>query len=84
MESKHLDQEHARATHERWAASIQNTEWRYEQCGRCAWWVPLTGTWGLDWGVCSNPASTHDRTAMFEHDGCAAYEEADEWVMPQD
>ena len=44
----------------------------------------MTGTWGEDWGVCSNPASTHDRTAMLEHDGCAAFEEADEWVVPQD
>ncbi len=47
-------------------------------------WLPLTGKWGLDWGVCSNPDSPNDRTAVFEHDGCAGFEEADEWVVPED
>ena len=84
MEPKYRDQQHKRTTHERWAAHLRDAEWRYEQCGRCAGWVPLTGAWGEDWGVCSNKASPHDRGAMFEHDGCAAFEEVDEWVVPDD
>jgi hypothetical protein len=80
--AEHRDREHKRTTHDRWASNLREAEWRYEQCGRCIWWVPLTGTWGEDWGVCSNPASPHDRSAMFEHDGCDVFEEADEWVVP--
>ncbi len=82
MEARLNNEQHKRATHDRWRQHIQHTEWRYEQCGRCTFWLPLTGDWGLDWGVCSNPESAHDRSAMFEHDGCAAFEDADEWVLP--
>jgi hypothetical protein len=40
--------------------------------------------WGEDRDVCLNPSSPHDRSTMFEHDGCEAFEEADEWVVPEE
>ena len=61
-----------------------DAEWSYDQCGRCTFWVPLTGTWGLDWGVCTNEASPMDRQAVFEHDGCAFFVETDGWNTPQE
>jgi hypothetical protein len=45
-------------------------EWYPEQCGRCEFWVPLAGEWGLDWGGCTNPRSPFDAMIRFEHDGC--------------
>lgn len=84
MPSRADDDAHRGRTHERWAQSITHHDWRYAQCGRCAWWVPLTGVWGEDWGACTNPASPNDRSAMFEHDACPAFEVAGDWVVPQD
>jgi hypothetical protein len=52
--------------------------------GRCAFWVPLAGSWGLDYGACTNPASPFDRRAQFEHDGCDEFAQAAEWGSPDD
>jgi len=30
------------------------------------------------------PASPNDRHATFEHDACSVFEDAGEWVVPQD
>ena len=57
-------------------------EWRREQCGSCQFWIPLAGSWGLDWGGCSNEASPFDGTVRFEHDGCDQYSEAAHWYGP--
>lgn len=68
--------------HERWmekrnrrneSAEYQDEWWR-EQCLRCAHWIPLTGPLGEDYGACANPLSPFDKTVMFEHDGCDAFE----------
>jgi Protein of unknown function (DUF3027) len=59
-------------------------EWRAQQCGGCAFWVPLAGSWGLDYGACTNPASPFDRRAQFEHDGCDEFAQAAEWGSPDD
>ncbi|MDA0184073.1 DUF3027 domain-containing protein [Solirubrobacter phytolaccae] len=84
---------HQDATHRRWARDLNRAtdsdgyrdEWYREQCGACRWWIPLTGAWGLDWGVCSNPNSQFDARARFEHDGCAAFDEArGGWVVPDE
>jgi len=38
-------------------------------CG-CAFFVPLEGLLGMDWGVCTNPASSRAGLLTFEHQGC--------------
>jgi Protein of unknown function (DUF3027) len=76
---------HQDATHARWVEDLNWTDHHPEQCGICRWWIPLTGTWGSDWGVCSNPASRFDARARFEHDGCNAFEEArGGWIYPDE
>jgi hypothetical protein len=83
---------HRRSTGRRWDGHLNRSmrsedyleEWRRQQCGLCQYWIPLAGTWGLDWGACSNEASPFDGTVRFEHDGCDAYEEAPEWRGPSD
>ncbi len=84
MSSRKDDDAHKRDTHARWSEAIQYREWRFEQCGRCAWWIPLTGEWGLDWGACSNPSSPRDREVVFEHDACPAFEDAGDWITPDE
>ncbi|GHJ47114.1 hypothetical protein Cs7R123_44560 [Catellatospora sp. TT07R-123] len=77
--------------HARWIARRhRNTddltyrdEWYDEQCGGCRFWFPLAGEMGSDYGACANGDSPFDGRVMFEHDGCAAFEEADEWVTPE-
>ena len=58
--------------------------WWPEQCGRCVHWVPLAGSWGLDYGVCSNAFSGFDASVRYEHDGCESFVDAVEWAIPQD
>jgi hypothetical protein len=58
--------------------------WRAQQCGACTFWVPLAGTWGLDFGTCTNPASAFDGRAQFEHDGCEQFQEAKAWGSPNE
>jgi hypothetical protein len=90
MESPSNDPSHRSETHARWLlsrnrkqeSSEYRDEWYAEQCGRCAFWVPLAGDWGRDYGVCTNPASPRDGRAAFEHDGCEAFVDAGAWQTP--
>ena len=81
-------------THRRWVRDLNRTNdeaapgyreaWSWEQCGGCSHWLPLAGTLGADWGVCSNPVSRFDRRAMFEHDGCDEFEaDPQGWRTPE-
>lgn len=38
-------------------------------CG-CKWFTKLKGKLGMDWGVCTNPASHRVGLLTFEHQGC--------------
>ena len=42
-------------------------------CG-CRWYLPVKGQLGMDWGVCTNPASPRKSLLTFEHQGCPAFE----------
>lgn len=78
---------HRQRVHERWAAHGNRTpdaDWSEKQCGACSYWVPLNGTWCLDWGACSNGKSPMDQRATFEHDGCEAYEATEKWNVPRE
>jgi hypothetical protein len=59
-------------------------EWSDTQCGMCAFWFPLAGELGRDWGVCTNAGAPYDQRAMFEHDGCDHFREAGSWVVPEE
>ncbi len=67
-----------REPHERWAAALGDYRQGLgsEQCGGCRYYVVLGGASMSDWGICSNANSPHDGTAMFEHGGCIACDEA--------
>ena len=80
------------AAHSRWILRLNRSEdnpryqdaWAWEQCGGCIHWLPLAGTLGTDWGVCSSQRSPFDREAMFEHDGCDFFEEDPHgWRTPE-
>lgn len=71
------------ATHERWMrrrhrkqedASYKDA-WYSEQCGGCAFFIPLSGPLADDYGGCANPESPFDKRVMFEHDGCEQHRE---------
>ena len=76
--------------HERWLKNrnrVQHDasyrdEWWAEQCGKCSFWVPLSGDLGLDYGACTSAGSRFDGTVRFEHDGCDNFESADRWRLP--
>jgi len=86
------DQEYAAACHKRWMerrnrkqeSPRYRDEWWAEQCGRCRYFIPLTGVLGSDYGACSNPASAFDGTVRFEHDGCVEFADAEEWAPVPD
>jgi hypothetical protein len=59
-------------------------EWWVAQCGRCEFWIPLAGVWGVDYGACANRASEFDAQVRNEHDGCEAFTDAVEWAIPED
>lgn len=40
----------------------------------------MTGALGADWGVCTNSRSPFDGRVQFEHDGCDAFTQSDEWA----
>jgi hypothetical protein len=40
----------------------------------CAFYVPLSGDFGADWGVCLNPSSHRAGRLTFERQGCNAFE----------
>ena len=87
------DMQHASETHKRWLdqrnrkqeAVDYRDEWWAEQCGRCRFWVPVSGALGHDYGACTNRFSPFDGRVRFEHDGCESFEEAIEgWAQPDD
>lgn len=43
------------------------------ECMSCAFYIPLQGRLGMDWGVCTNAVSPYEGTITFEHSGCAHY-----------
>ena len=85
---KHLveDKQHFAETHDRWSKKGHRdldseeppAEWLASQCMHCAYFIPLVGAFIEDWGACSNSQSPRDGTVMFEHDGCAGFEEAED------
>ena len=84
-----LNEAHARKCHSRWTkernrigAADYHDDWYAEQCGSCVYYIRLRGALEPDWGVCSNERSRFDRKVMFEHDGCEAFEQAeDAWAF---
>ena len=83
------DKEHARKTHYRWVDEKLSRnrdvddpkykdEWVNEPCFLCIYYIPLKGSLGSDWGVCSNPKSQFDSRVMFEHDGCDFFDIVDD------
>ncbi len=81
MESQATNVDHFRACHRRWVKKIHRDLdgpnrppiWGRQQCMLCSYYVPLTGVFIDDYGVCSNPTSQFDGTLMFEHDGCEQF-----------
>ena len=43
----------------------------------CKYFLKLPGKLGMDWGVCSNPASPRAGLLTFEHQGCEQFEDED-------
>ncbi len=90
MKNKANDASHYRAAHQRWMDKRNRKmeqddyleQWSSQQCGMCAFWLPLGGMFGEDYGVCSNPDSTFDSHCRFEHDGCESHVGTPEWVVP--
>ncbi|NJO07655.1 MAG: DUF3027 domain-containing protein [Chloroflexaceae bacterium] len=80
--------EHFDTTHARWIqrgmywdrdAPDAKDEWFGKQCMTCCYYVPLSGLFAGDWGACSNAHSPLDGTVRFEHDGCEAYNENEDY-----
>jgi hypothetical protein len=86
------DPVHRSVVHRRWLTRRNrrqedpdySDDWYIEQCGRCQYWIPLAGTIGLDWGICTNEASPLDGRAAFEHDGCEQFLYSETWAIPED
>ncbi len=75
------DQAHREATARRWGDRISADDWSPDQCGRCTFWVPLAGRWGLDWGACSNAQSPNDGKVTSDPDRCHAFVDGgDRWA----
>ncbi len=88
------DEGHYYECHSRWIEQRNNwhpnmkeedtpDEWYDQQCGSCQFFVPLSGSFKSDYGVCSNAQSPFDRTAMFEHDGCIHFAPSNTWVSDE-
>jgi hypothetical protein len=81
------DREHLEETHKRWIKNIHwdrygsnaREDWQGKQCLTCRYFIPLSGIFGDDYGVCSNVASPLDGTVRFEHDGCDEYSENEDY-----
>jgi hypothetical protein len=78
-----MTKEERRAVHDRWAAKPPHLEpgtpehriyENGQQCGGCAFFIPLTSDLGLDWGACANSKSFHDGAVTFEHFTCLQHE----------
>lgn len=82
------NKQHGEQCHRRWMEKRNRKqgevgykdEWYAEQCGRCTYFIPLSGVLQTDYGVCSNSISLFDATVRFEHDGCDGFAEAPSWV----
>ncbi|MGQ0846577.1 MAG: DUF3027 domain-containing protein [Sporichthyaceae bacterium] len=71
--------------HRRWIAKVglhrspgspdYQESWYWQQCGGCAFYIPLNDPLGADWGACSGASSQFDGLLRFEHDGCEAFEQ---------
>lgn len=48
------------------------------QCFACAFYHPLRGERGMDWGVCFNQLSPRAGLLNFEHYGCAEWEPSEQ------
>lgn len=91
MDARHSE-DHERHTFQRWKRlrnrvqgdTAYRNDWYAQQCGGCQYWVPLAGTWGADFGACSNEESPFDSTVRFEHDGCEFFLPAEKWGIPDD
>ena len=59
---------------------IEGEDWELAQCGCCSYFIPLEGSIGADWGVCSSKYSIYEREAVFEHFGCVRHSEANKIV----
>jgi Protein of unknown function (DUF3027) len=82
------DEHHINTTHERWiqkrnrnpsSPDYQWDKWAGQQCLTCRYYIPLSGSFGADYGACSNAASPFDGTVRFEHDGCDEYSENEDY-----
>jgi hypothetical protein len=81
------EESHLERCHERWMnkrnrkqeSPDYKDEWYSQQCGGCVFWIPLMGGFSDDYGGCSNASSAFDGQIRFEHDGCDAFKEAEEW-----
>jgi hypothetical protein len=81
-------EEHAQTTHQRWIANRYRDpgspgfdwdKWAGKECMTCRFYIPLMGILGADYGACSNPDSPFDGSVRFEHDGCEAYSENEDY-----
>jgi len=85
-----LDRAHLDSCHERRIQRRQNLapdadfdtlppSWFADQCGGCRYFIPMTGLFSSDWGVCSQRTAVKDGQVVFEHDGCDQFEDAGKW-----
>jgi hypothetical protein len=43
----------------------------------CGYFIPLRGSLGMNWGVCSNPESHRNGLLTNEHQGCLKFNNID-------
>ena len=71
-----LSDDELRAAEARWT----KRSYRYRvddgfQCGGCRFFAAT----GADFGICANPDGPLDGSITFEHGGCRAHSERDQW-----
>ena len=57
----------------------------------CPYYIPLSGTLGLDWGIIVNPSSPKFGQLVFEHDSCSCsnhenqigYQRGTSWILQE-
>jgi hypothetical protein len=54
----------------------ENVDYPDCSCG-CGYFIPLRGSLGADWGVCSNPESHRNGLLTNEHQGCLKFNNID-------
>jgi len=66
---------HCKKTHRRWIAKFERPPvLTDEKCGHCRYFVPSTGAFPIEWGVCSNPIAKLDGLATMASHGCEQFE----------